>query len=153
MIYDKSFWITVLIVFILYWCLFAVFVRISSKRLLKKVQEEVEKKRGQPPRKSEFVTIDDDRITVRMHGKPTLTISWDEIEEFSIVTTSAGPASEDYWYILDGAGQNRVIIPGIEGEEFLHYALKRFKNLDQDALINSIGSTREAHFLIWKKEN
>jgi hypothetical protein len=80
-------------------------------------------------------------------------ISWNEVEEIRIITTTAGPFREDVFFALFASGSSGCLVPhdaavriGLLGELQV-----RFPNLDNDKVIEAMGCTSNRTFTVWKK--
>jgi len=80
-------------------------------------------------------------------------VLWDELARVEIVTSDAGPWSEDFFFLLearDGAGV------AVSNELAVKHGLvamlqRRLAGFDNQAIIEASGSTRARRFLVWQK--
>lgn len=99
------------------------------------------------------VTFDDRTITARHPNGDTRTIGWDELTLVGIKTTDEGPFVADVFWGLHGPdGKPQVIYPqGATGDEgLLKEMQRRLADFDDRQLIEAMGSTRNAFFVIWQ---
>jgi hypothetical protein len=99
------------------------------------------------------VTFDDRTITVRYPYGETRAIGWSELALVGIKTTDEGPFVADVFWGLHGPdGKPQVVYPqGATGEEGLLAEMqRRLADFDNRQLIEAMGSTRNAFFVIWQ---
>lgn len=99
------------------------------------------------------VTFDDRTITARYPNGDTRAIGWDELMLVGIKTTDEGPFVADVFWGLHGLdGKPRVVYPqGATGEGMLLEEMqRRLADFDNRQLIEAMGSTRDAFFVIWQ---
>jgi hypothetical protein len=115
-------------------------------------------RRGGPPvlmpEALNVVTFDERTITVRYSGGESRAIGWDELTMVGINTTDEGPFVADVFWGLHGRdGKPRVVYPqGATGEEALLAEMqRRLAGFDDRQLIEAMGSTRNAFFVIWQR--
>ena len=101
------------------------------------------------------ITFDDRTITVRYPDGDTCAIGWDELTLVGIKTTDEGPFVADVFWGLHGPdGKPQVVYPqGATGEgELLAEMQRRLADFDNRQLIEAMGSTGNAFFVIWQDE-
>lgn len=101
------------------------------------------------------ITFDDLTITVRYPDGDTRAIGWDELTLVGIKTTDEGPFVADVFWGLHGPdGKPQVVYPqGATGEgELLAEMQRRLADFDNRQLIEAMGSTGNAFFVIWQDE-
>lgn len=101
------------------------------------------------------ITFDDRTITVRYPDGDTRAIGWDELTLVGIKTTDEGPFVADVFWGLHGPdGKPQVVYPqGATGEgELLAEMQRRLADFDNRQLIEAMGSTGNAFFVIWQDE-
>jgi hypothetical protein len=99
------------------------------------------------------VTFDDRTITARYPNGETRAIAWDELTLVGIKTTDEGPFVADVFWGLHGLdGKPQIVYPqGAMGEgELLEEMQHRLVDFDNRQLIEAMGSTRNALFVIWQ---
>lgn len=99
------------------------------------------------------VAFDDRTITARYPNGDTRAIGWDELSLVGIKTTDEGPFVADVFWGLHGRnGEPRIVYPqGATGEEALLVEMqRRLADFDNRQLIEAMGSTRNAYFVIWQ---
>jgi hypothetical protein len=116
-------------------------------------------RKGRPPvlmpEALNVVTFDGRSITVRYPNGETRAIGWDELTMVGIRTTDEGPFVADLFWGLHGPdGKPQVIYPqGATGErELLAEMQHRLSNFDDRKVIEAMGSTSNAFFVIWQVE-
>lgn len=81
-------------------------------------------------------------------------IGWDELAEVGIRTTSEGPFAPDvFWGLHDATGAARVVYPGgATGDaELLRELGRRLPGFDHLAVIDAMGCTDDARFVVWRR--
>lgn len=104
------------------------------------------------PRRRENVQVDDTGvIVVTNEGRDE--VCWDEITLARIITTSAGPWGEDVFFVLDAAGGKGCAVPheAAVRTRLLQELQARFEGIDDRKVIEAMGSTMRATFIIWEK--
>jgi hypothetical protein len=99
------------------------------------------------------VTFDDRAVTARYPNGETRAITWDELTLVGIKTTDEGPFVADVFWGLHGLdGKPQIVYPqGATGEgELLEEMQHRLVDFDNRQLIEAMGSTRDALFVIWQ---
>ena len=99
------------------------------------------------------VAQDEKTIVVRQPDGKLETILWSDIGGVSIVTTDAGPYAEDlYWVLEHRDGRRGPVVPmNAAGEHDLLKAMqRRLAGFDNMAVVEAMGSTRNATFLVWE---
>ena len=105
-------------------------------------------RRVDPPPPAQRVSLDAEGVTRELRGGKTERVSWKELTEVSIFTTSDGPFGDDFFWMLRGR-DGGCIVPGpIAGD--LMGRLQRLPRFDNAQAVRAAGSTSEAHFLCWK---
>lgn len=102
------------------------------------------------------VTFDDRTIAVRYPDGQTRAIGWQELTQVGIKTTDEGPFVADVFWGLHGPdGEPQVVYPqGATGEgELLSEMQRRLVDFDNRQLIEAMGSTGNAFFVIWQGED
>lgn len=81
-------------------------------------------------------------------------IEWSALAQVAIHTTERGPFESDVFWCLDSDGEKpAVVFPGgADGERELIRALNhRLPAFRNDALIEAMGSTANARFVLWRR--
>ena len=100
------------------------------------------------------VEVSHDEATIRMSrldGIPR-EIAWNDIACVTINTTGSGPFMTDLFWVLSVQGSRDMVVPlGAKGEHDLLKAMqRRLAGFDNLAVIEAIGSTGNASFLVWQ---
>lgn len=97
------------------------------------------------------VEFDDTEIR-RRRGKGTVeSITWDELAAIDIVTTDQGPHTEDVFWVLMNHDRSRgCAIPGESVTDLLP-RLQALPGFDNGAVIQAMGSTSNARFVVWRR--
>ena len=108
-------------------------------------------RRIDPPPPPQRVTLDGEGVTRELRGGKTERVSWKELIEVSVLTTSDGPFGDDFFWMLRGRDGGGCLVPGpLAGD--LMGRLQRLPRFDNEQAVRAAGSTTEAHFLCWKGE-
>jgi hypothetical protein len=104
------------------------------------------------PEAQNVISFDDNQITVRYGNGETRSIRWSDLNMVGIRTTDEGPFLEDvYWGLHLNAENPEVVYPqGATGaQELLGEMQRRLTGFDNEKLIEAMGCTDNAFFLIW----
>ena len=103
-------------------------------------------------REYETVQIDDAGV-LRVDGHLREKVRWNEIEEIQIITTAAGPWTEDVFFVLTAADGKGCLVPHTAAirTKLLEELQARFPSLDDRIVIEAMGCTGSRSFVIWKK--
>lgn len=107
----------------------------------------------QAPEAGVVVTFDAGLITVRYPDGDTRRVGWDELTAVGVTTTDEGPFVADVFWGLHGPdGRPQAVYPGgATGEgELLAEMQRRLGGFDNARLIDAMGSTGNASFLLWQ---
>lgn len=102
---------------------------------------------------ADTVEFDDTAVRRRMANGKVESITWDELAAIDIVTTDEGPYAADVFWLL----MNRDHVKGCavandaEGFRLLLERLQRLPGFDNAAVINAMGSTGNARFVVWRR--
>jgi len=111
-----------------------------------------------PPQRRVHVSLvrvvhDDKTIVVRQPGGATEQIAWSDLGSVSVLTTDAGPYADDlFWVLTHRDGRRGPIVPmDAEGEhELLKTMQRRLHGFDNMAVVEAMGSTNNASFVVWE---
>jgi hypothetical protein len=98
------------------------------------------------------VSHDEKTIVVRQPDGKMESILWSDIGSVSILTTDDGPFAEDlYWILEHRDGRRGPVVPmDAAGEhELLKAMQRRLAGFDNMAVVEAMGSTRNATFVVW----
>jgi hypothetical protein len=98
------------------------------------------------------VSHDEKTIIVRQPDGKMEMIQWSDIGSVSVLTTDAGPYSEDlYWIFEHRDGRRGPVVPmDAAGEhELLKAMQRRLTGFDNMAVVEAMGSTGNATFVVW----
>jgi hypothetical protein len=104
------------------------------------------------PRRRENVQVDDTGvIVVTNNGRDE--VRWGDITRARIITTSAGPWGEDVFFVFEGTGGKGCAVPhdAAVRTKLLQAMQARFDGIDDRKVIEAMGSTSRATFIIWEK--
>lgn len=98
------------------------------------------------------VEFDGESITCRRSNGTVETIRWDHLEGVTIMTTSAGPLTDDVFFVLAGKDTGCVVPSEAEGSAELLRRLQTLPGFDNEAVIRAMACTDDATFLCWRRE-
>jgi hypothetical protein len=99
------------------------------------------------------VVHDDKTIVVRHPDGSSDQIGWSDLGSVSVLTTDAGPYEDDlFWVLTHRDGRRGPVVPmDAEGEHALLKTMqRRLAGFDNMAVVEAMGSTRNASFVIWE---
>lgn len=99
------------------------------------------------------VVHDDKTIVVRQADGTTERIAWSDLGSVSVLTTDAGPFEEDlFWVLTHRDGRRGPVVPmDAEGEhELVKTMQRRLHGFDNMAVVEAMGSTSSASFVVWE---
>lgn len=108
-----------------------------------------------PPVNSDVrVSFDDARIVIAVKDGSRASLDWSELARVSISTTDAGPITTDlFWHLENAQGEGLTVPMGVEGEhELLQAMQRRLEGFDNMAVVEAMGSTEIARFLVWSSD-
>ena len=97
------------------------------------------------------VSIKGDRIEYYPLFGRIAVINMSELLEVAVLTTSDGPFGEDYFYVLKTRYGLYKIAQEAKGTDQLLEKLQTLDNFDNETLLLSISSVRDAKFICWEK--
>jgi hypothetical protein len=103
---------------------------------------------------TERVTYDEKAIVRYMSSGQVETIEWSDIAEIAIQTTDGGPYAEDFFWVLMSTDNSKgcVVSNGARGMESLLARLQRLPGFENKVMLEALGSTRNARFVVWKRD-
>ena len=99
------------------------------------------------------VSFDDQKIMRQMPDGRIESVRWDDLVEVGIVTTDEGPFTDDIFWILKGRSGNCAVPSEADGMKELLFRLQQLPGFNNDAVIEAAGSTSNASFQCWRREN
>ncbi len=99
----------------------------------------------------ETVEVDDEGVTLTQ-GETSQRITWRDLSLVVIMTTSAGPFGDDFFWILVDANQRLAIANTTAGVQNLLTALQDLPDFDNLAVVKASGSAEDRMFLCWKRQ-
>lgn len=119
------------------------------KNLWKRLKENREKRLF--PEKEFIIEITEEKVScIRPDGRIE-EVAWEELTKIEIQTTDQGPFVEDVFWILHGNDRGCVIPQGATNNEALLSRLQEIPGFNNEILIEAMGCTDNAGFLIWEK--
>jgi hypothetical protein len=99
------------------------------------------------------VVCDDRGVRLTRAGGRVEEIAWDAIDAILIRTTSDGPFADDVFLCLLAADMKSgcVIPQTADGYDGVYDAVSKFEGFDFEKVIESMASTSDATFLLWRR--
>lgn len=100
-----------------------------------------------------LATVTVDEVGVRKSaGTVSESVTWSDLFLVEVHTTDQGPLAEDVFWVLHGASDTGVVVPGSAVTGDLLERLQALPGFDNEALIRAMGSTVNAVFECWRKQ-
>ena len=99
------------------------------------------------------VSFTDSKIVATYEGGETRTATWFELSKVGITTTDEGPFVQDVFWGLHAGERVAVAYPqdAVGSQELLTAMQERLPNFNNHAVIEAMGSTSNAHFVVWDR--
>ena len=94
-------------------------------------------------------SLTEEGITLLRPGEPAMHLSWNQLVEVSVLTTSDGPLGEDVFFVLRGADGSSCCVPQSIASELVARLLG-LPGFDHQTFITAMGSTSAAVFVCWR---
>lgn len=98
-----------------------------------------------------MIEMDDTGVRRLAGGAVAEQVTWADLAGVEIVTTSAGPFSDDVFWLLHSAAGGGVAVPSEQAPEGLLDRLQQLPGFDDSAVIEAMGSTGDARFTCWRR--
>ena len=98
-----------------------------------------------------LVTITETSVKVQHPTRKTEELFWADLIEIRLVNTDTGPALPDVWLMLAGTNSGCLIPQGAKGYDEVYEIVSKYKDFDFEKVIESMGCTDNAQFVVWKK--
>ncbi|MCC6739116.1 MAG: hypothetical protein IT452_08720 [Planctomycetia bacterium] len=100
----------------------------------------------------EHVFIDDQVVILSDETGERGRVAWADLAEVAIVTTGAGPAVEDFYWVLGAADGKKLTVPSeAGGADRLLERLQKLAGFDNAAVIEASACTEDRVFECWRK--
>ena len=112
-----------------------------------------ENKQALHPEAQNVITFDDEQVRVTDQNGEIHSVRWADLTMVGIRTTDEGPFLPDVFWGLHGADKAPAVVypQGATGESDLLEAMqKRLAGFDNRKLIEAMGCTGNAFFLVWE---
>jgi hypothetical protein len=104
--------------------------------------------------KSHQVSFDEEAVTFIQAGGERQVVRWSELVEVGILTTDEGPTVDDvHWILIDEKGEGFAVPSETEGMSQLVARLQKLPEFDNEAVVQAMGSSQDAKFHCWRREN
>ena len=97
------------------------------------------------------VQISDTEVRCESPDGSVQSVSWEDLQEVLIRTTSDGPLNCDVFWVLGGSHSRCVIPQGATGEQDLLSRLMQLPRFDNDAFNQAMSSAEDQSFVCWRK--
>jgi hypothetical protein len=97
------------------------------------------------PEPRERVSFDTVGITRVMSSGKLEKITWQELDTITILTTDTGPFAEDMFWVFECKSPRKGCFKALLSH------IQTFEGFDNMQLIEAVGSTKLAYFLVWTK--
>ena len=104
-------------------------------------------------KRNETVEFDEIKITRTMRDGKQETLQWSELREIAIITTDEGPFVDDVFWVLSGTDTGCLVPSEADGAKELLMYLQKLPGFNNEAVIHAMGSTENAKFVCWSKQN
>jgi hypothetical protein len=99
------------------------------------------------------IQVDDIGVRRELADGHVESVTWDDLIEVSIVTTSDGPFAEDVFFVLEGGNGTGCAVPQSAAESsVLLERLQRLPGFDNQAVIRAMTSTDDNKFVCWRRQ-
>ena len=99
------------------------------------------------------VTFNDTHVELTQPDGSQMRVAWAQLARVGIMTTSAGPAAPDlFWLLQEHDHRVNLVVPmGADGEpELLHEMQARLPGFDNMTVIEAMSSVEQAGFVVWQ---
>jgi hypothetical protein len=102
-------------------------------------------------RRGEELQITDEGVLRKLARGDSESVRWSELREVSIVTTQGVNLSEEYFYVLAGAGTSGVLVgQRLAAQHDLVSHLGKLPGFDHRNIANAMASPVNQRFLLWR---
>ncbi len=99
------------------------------------------------------LAFDDDGIRLMRGDVVEQEVRWADLVEVGVMTSDEGPFSEDLWLILVGSNGRGCAVPSeVAGYADLADRVLKLPGFDGEKYIAALGSTQNAKFVCWRRE-
>ena len=105
-------------------------------------------------RMKETIQVDGSGV-LRVDGNIREQVFWSDVSEIRIITTNAGPSTEDVFFALVNVTGGGCLVPheAAVRTNLLAELQARFPGLDDQLVVKAMGSTSNNTFIVWKKQD
>lgn len=99
------------------------------------------------------ISITNEGVTRTLGNGKVESVTWDELVEVAILTTSEGPFEEDvYWLLIGKSGGGCAVPQSLDPDGVILKRLQALPGFNNEAVIEAMGSVENATFVCWKAE-
>lgn len=140
--------------------LLELWIRWRLSRVMAKARDRAlhpERYASEPPARLEpecrfIVRLSESEIACERPDGTVERVGWGELQKVEVYTTSGGPFTTDFYWMLQGADGGGCLVPqGATGEQDLIVRLQALPGFDNEALIEAMSSTDDKKFLCWQR--
>ena len=107
--------------------------------------------RGGRGRTTPSVTVDDRGVRRLLSDGRLEQVAWEDLAAVWVATTRDGPWADDVFFILEDSSGGVSVPQSFTDDAFLA-RLQALPGFDNEALIRAMGSTDEARFDLWRRD-
>lgn len=99
------------------------------------------------------VSVDEDAIAIDDRKGSVATIPWSELERIAVLTTSDGPYTCDFFWVLESNAVVHMFASESEGADAAVTALTALPGFDYGAMLLAAGSVTDNIFPVWRRRD
>lgn len=101
----------------------------------------------------EPTVVDDDGVVRSLGAGIVERVLWRDLQEVFVITTDEGPFFEDVFFVLAAHDGTGCVVPqGDPASSLLFERLQQLPGFDNTAVIQAMGSTENARFVCWRRD-
>jgi hypothetical protein len=102
-------------------------------------------------KRGDSLQITDEGVLRRLGAGNTEYVRWNELREVSLVTTQGMNVTEEYFYVLAGAGSSGVLVgQNLATQHDLLAHLAKLPGFDHRGIAMAMGAAGNQRFLLWR---
>ena len=104
-----------------------------------------------PPELDFQLTIDSSGVRLQRPNGNVESVTWDDLQTVTMVTTDEGPLLEDVFIVLHGTNGDCAVPSGAPESDDLLKRLQQLPGFDNEAVIQAMCSASNNEFLCWER--
>ena len=97
------------------------------------------------------ISVTEEGVTRTRGNRKVESVTWEDLAEVAIVTTSDGPFEEDvYWLLIGKSGGGCAVPQSLDPQGEILKRLQTLPGFDNEAVIQAMGSVENATVVCWK---